>query len=145
MNKEEFLKKIEIELKISKNSEYTLGNYIDSNKKFLDSLEKGLEKIGEEDIKEYLAEKFSEKSPTSTILFLAAIKYSFWNILKKDPTANIRRPKREKRLPVVLTKKEALKLINSIKNKKSKLMISLLYSCGMRVSELTSLKIENLD
>ena len=38
MNSEDFLKKLEIELKISKNSGYTLRNYIDCNRKFLNFL-----------------------------------------------------------------------------------------------------------
>ena len=40
MNKPEFLEKIKIELKISKNSEYTIKNYFDCNKKLLDYIKK---------------------------------------------------------------------------------------------------------
>ncbi|MFA5953699.1 MAG: site-specific tyrosine recombinase/integron integrase [Candidatus Pacearchaeota archaeon] len=145
MNNEEFLKKLEVELKISKNSEYTLRNYIFSNEKFLDSVKKPLESINEDDVKIYLSEKLSSKSSTSIILFLSAIKYSFSNILKKDITLGIKRPKKEKILPEVLTKEEVKTLINSIENKKSKLMISLMYATGMRVSELINLKINDLE
>ena len=38
MNSEEFLKKLEIELKISKNSVYTIRNYVDANKQLFDAL-----------------------------------------------------------------------------------------------------------
>jgi len=79
------------------------------------------------------------------ILFLSALKYAYSNILKKDPTINIKRPKREKRFPTVLTKEEIKKLFEVLDTKKSKLMVSLMYACGMRVSELTNLKIENFD
>jgi integrase/recombinase XerD len=65
--------------------------------------------------------------------------------LKKDITLSIKRPKREKHLPSVLTKEEVIKLIDSLYNKKSKLMISLVYACGMRVSELVNLKVDDLD
>ena len=145
MTPEEFLQKLEIELKISKNSEYTLRNYVDSNRKFLNFTKKNPEKITEDDIKSYIAKNLSESSSSSIIIFLSALKYSFLNILKKDITLGIKRPRREKKLPTVLTKDELKQLINSISAKKSKLMISFMYACGFRVSELVNLKIKDLN
>jgi len=141
----EFLKKLEIELKISKNSEYTLRNYKDFNRKFLEYLKKNPENVIEDDVKVYLSEKLNNASSSTIIIFLSALRYAFSNILKKDITANIKRPKKEKRIPSVLTKEEIKKLINSIVSKKSRLMISLMYACGFRVSELVNLKVKDLN
>ena len=141
----EFLKKLEVELKISKNSEYTLRNYVNFNKKFLEYINKNPENIDEDDIKLYLSEILNNASSSTIIIFLSALKYAFSNILKKDITANIKRPKKEKRIPSVLTKEEVRKLINSIVARKSKLMVSLMYACGFRVSELVNLKIKDLN
>ena len=145
MNKEAFLKKLEIELKIGKNSEYTLKNYLSLNKKFFDWVKKNPEEVSEDDIKLYLAQNFSNHSAISSIIFLAALRFSYSSILGKDITANIKRPKREKKIPTVLTKKEVLTLFESLNTKKSRLMISLMYAAGMRVSEVVSLKIDDLD
>lgn len=145
MTPEEFLKKLEIELKISKNSAYTLRNYVDFNRKFLEFIKKNPEKIDIDDVKAYIAKNLSESSSSSIIVFLSALKYSFLNILKKDITLGIKRPKREKRLPTVLTKEETKKLFEVLDTKKSKIMISLMYACGFRVSELVNLKIDDLD
>lgn len=145
MNKEEFLKKLEIELKIAKNSIYTLKNYTRFNSQFLDYIKKTPDEIDEDDIKFYIAEKLSDRAAISIIMFLAALKYAYTGILKRDPTATIKRPRREKKLPTVLTKDEIFKLLGSLNNKKSKLMISLVYASGMRVSEVTGLKIDDLD
>jgi len=145
MKKEVFLDKLQIELKISKNSEYTIRNYLDANQQLLTFLNKSLAQITEDDVKKYLAEKMNNKSSASTILFLSAIKYSFSNILKKDITSTIKRPKKEKKIPVVMTKQEIKKLFDALSTKKSKLMISLIYAGGLRVSELVSLKIDDLD
>lgn len=145
MNKEAFLKKLEIELKIGKNSEYTLKNYLSLNKKFFDWVKKNPEEVSEDDIKIYLAQNFSDHSAISSIIFLAALRFSYSSILGKDITANIKRPKREKKIPTVLTKKEVLSLFESLNTKKSRLMISLMYAAGMRVSEVVSLKIDDLD
>jgi len=145
MIKEEFLRKLEVELKISKNSEHTIKSYIKSNKIFLENIKKEPSEIEEDDIKKYIAENLSEKSSISIIIFLAALKYAYSSILQKDLTSNIRRPKREKKIPTVLTKKEVSNLFKSINTKKSKMMIFLMYASGMRVSELTYLKIEDLN
>ena len=141
----EFLKKIEVELKISKNSSYTTQNYLKANENFLNFIKKSPEKAEEDDVKSYIAEKLSENSSSTIILFLSALKYSYSNILKNDITKNIKRPKREKRLPTVLTKEEIKRLFEVLDAKKSKLMVSLMYACGMRVSELINLKIIDLD
>ena len=145
MNKDDFLRKLEIELKIRKNSEYTLKNYLTFNRNFFYSIKKDPEAVSEDDIKIYLAENFSDRSAISSIMFLSALKFSYASILGKDITANIKRPKREKKIPTVLTKKEIISLFESLNTKKSKLMISLMYAAGMRVSEVVSLKIDDLD
>jgi len=145
MQKEEFLKKIETELKISKNSNHTIRNYLRANRELINSAGKPLEEINQDDVKSFMAEKLTESSSTTIIVFLSAIKYSFSNILKKDITLGIKRPKKEKRIPNVLSKEEVKSLLKSITNQKSKLMITLLYSAGLRVSELISLKVENLN
>src|SRR3989344_3966753 len=78
MNKEEFLKKLEILLKFS-------------NKPPID--------IFEEDIKKYIVSNMEKSASISIILFLSAVKYAYLSILKVDPTINIKRPKRERKIP----------------------------------------------
>ncbi|MCH8945345.1 MAG: tyrosine-type recombinase/integrase [Nanoarchaeota archaeon] len=145
MEKEEFLKKIMVELKISKNSEYTIRNYLSENLRLLDFTKKQPNEVDEDDVKIYIVENLSDHASMSIILFLSAIRYAYSNILKNDITLGIKRPKREKRLPTVLTKEEVKKMLNSVDTKKSKLMISLIYACGMRVSEILNLKINDLN
>jgi integrase/recombinase XerD len=145
MDKQEFIKKIEIELKISKNSEYTLRNYLRANNTLLDFVNKDPDQLTEDDVKMFMAENLSDKAASSIILFLAAIKYSYLSILKKDITSSIKRPKKERRIPTVLSKEEVKKLFGAIISTKSKLMVSLMYACGFRVSELTNLTVNDLD
>ena len=145
MNKEEFLKKVEIELKISKNSDYTVRNYLRANRDLIDYAKKLPDEISEDDLREYLANKISELSSSSIIVFLSAIKYAYSSVFKKDITSSIKRPKREKKTPSVLTADEIKRIIEILDNKKSKLMISILYLCGLRVSELVNLKVNDLN
>ncbi|MBU2639666.1 MAG: tyrosine-type recombinase/integrase [Nanoarchaeota archaeon] len=145
MNNEEFLKKLETELKISKNSPHTIRNYVKANKALLTFTKKSPETLTIDDVKLYMAEHLTDKASTSIIVFLAALRYAYTTIFEKDITVGIKRPKREKRIPSVLTKEEVKKLFSSINNKKSNLMITLIYAAGLRVSELTNLKIIDLN
>ena len=145
MEKGEFLKNLETEIKISKLSPYTLRNYIDFNKRLLEHSEKGPAKIEQQDIKNFLADEMSDKASSSNILFLASIRFAYSNIFSKDPTAGIKRPKKEKKIPAVLTKQEVLKLIDSASTLKSKLILQLLYSSGLRVSEIVKIRKQDLD
>lgn len=142
MDRNEFLQKLEEELNTANNSQHTIRNYLASNKFLLDFTNKDPENITQDDVKLYLENK---SSAMTKILFLAAIKYSFSNILKKDITLGIKRPKKEKQVLSILSKEEIKSLMDSISNKKSKLMISLIYAAGLRVSELTNLKVHDLD
>lgn len=57
----------------------------------------------------------------------------------------IHRPKREKLLPNVLSKEEVKELLNALTNTKHRVMLCLIYSCGLRRSELLNLKPVDID
>lgn len=145
MNKEEFLKKTEIELKISKNSNYTIRNYLRANSELLEFCRKSPGDVSEDDVKAFMASKLTDRASSTIIVFLSALRFAYSAILKKDVTLGIKRPKREKRIPAVLTKEEVIRLFDNLTNKKSRLMISLIYACGFRVSELINLKLSDLN
>jgi len=145
MNSQEFLKLLETEIKISKLSDYTLRNYLDFNKRLLGHAKKNPDQINTQDIKNFLADKMNDKATSSTILFLSSIRFAYSNVLDKDPTLRIKRPKKEHKIPIVLTREEIISLIDSTSTIKSRLILQLLYSSGLRVSEIVNLKIQDLD
>lgn len=77
-------------------------------------------------------------------LAYCAIKTFYKYVVKKECPYNLSKIKKKKRLPVVLTKNEILTILNKIKNKQHYLMIALLYSSGLRVSEIVNLKVKNV-
>jgi len=101
--------------------------------------------IEQQDIKNFLADKMSDRASASNILFLSSIKFAYTNILQKDPTAGIKRPKKENKIPIVLTKQEVLCLFEATETLKSNLILLLLYSSGLRVSEVVNIKPIDLD
>ena len=145
MEKDEFLKRLETEIKIGKLSDYTLRNYFNFNKQLLEHAKKLPEQIDSQDIKDFLADKMNDKASASTILFLSSVRFAYSNILAKDPTISIKRPKKENKIPIVLTKEEILKLFEATETLKSNLILQLLYSSGLRVSEIVNLKKQDLD
>jgi len=103
--------------------------------------------IRRENILEYLYDlSLSGKSLSTQNQSINAIKFYLEKVLKLDREYYfIDRPKKEKRLPVVLNKSEVANIINQITNIKHKIIIKLIYGCGLRVGELCNLTIADVD
>ena len=133
------LEKLQTELKLRGFSPLTVRNYSFFVDKFLKATNKSIDEINQEDVRAYLASMFDTKSKNTIMLAAASLKFFFKKILKKE-VGEIRVPKKDRKLPEVLTKEEVSKLINSAETRKSRLILSLLYSSGLRVSELVNVK-----
>lgn len=97
-------------------------------------------------IKKYLLEKQDRGQSSQTInVHLQAIKYFYREIMKSKAAVDIKFAKTASKLPIVLSRKEIEKMIDSIKNPKHKLLISISYGAGLRVSEAINLKIKDLN
>ena len=77
---------------------------------------------------------------------ISAVKkfYSHICLIAIDP-GKVTRPVPRYRLPNVLSKDEVKKLLNSLTNEKHRLMLSIIYACGLRRSELLQLKLEDVE
>lgn len=140
----EVVDKLKAELKIRGFSPLTVRNYSFFVEKFLERVNKKPDELNEDDVKLYLSEMFDNKSKNTIMLAAAALKFFFTEVLKKD-FEGVPLPKKEKRLPEVLSKPEVKNLIESTDTVKSRLIVSLLYSTGLRVSELVNLKVGDLN
>lgn len=99
--------------------------------------------IHEKEIKEFLG-KFKE--PNTQRGYHSAIKKYFEIILgQKDKFKYIPYARKDKKLPIVLSVSEIQAMFNVCENKKHKVILALLYSCSLRVSELINLKWEHID
>ncbi len=138
------LGKLHTELKLRGFSPLTVRNYSFFVDKFLKQTNKSVEQLSQEDVRTYLAGMFDDKSKNTIMLAAAALKFFFVEILKKE-VGEIKMPKKDKKLPEVLTRDEVSKLLKSAETRKSRLIISLLYSSGLRVSELVNLKPQDIN
>lgn len=97
-------------------------------------------------IEEFLLDKYKRKQSPQTInLALNAVKFLYTEILNSPQKIDLKFAKRNKKLPIVLSRNEIKKIIKATDNPKYKLMISLGYGCGLRVSEVINLRVADLD
>jgi integrase/recombinase XerD len=153
---ETFLSYLEFEKEFSKNTIESYKNDLEDFKEYLKIINKKPEDIDKKDAFDYLIYLSRKKlKPSSLRRKISSIR-SFYRFLireeliDRDPTNDLTFPKNEKKLPQILTVEEIEKLINvipknSLKGKRDKAIIELLYSSGLRVSEIINLKIKDLD
>lgn len=140
------IEKLETELKLRGFTQLTIKAYISHNKSFLDFIKKTPDKVNEDDIKSYLVHLLDiNNKPATVSLKLSSLKFFYKEVLEKDLFTKIKSPKLEKKLPVVLTKEEVKKLLKTPKKLKHRVILELMYSSGLRVSELTKIKVNDLD
>jgi site-specific recombinase XerD len=141
---EQYLREFELILKCETNSNQTIKNYMGALKSFLIYCQG---KIGEpkELIQHYIVDKLNDKSPKTINLNRAAI-VKFFKMIKKIDISliDVPRKRQNKKLIKIVDKNIIMAVIKETKNLKHKLQLSLLYCCGLRLNELTNLKIENI-
>lgn len=131
------------EMAIRNFSPATAKTYLFHIDSFMNFAKQPASELEEADAKSYIFYlKKRDKSASFICLAIASIKFLF-RIINKN--LNIESPKRERRIPVVLSKEEIQKLILNIKNLKHRLITELLYSSGLRVSEIINLKKSDID
>ncbi|MBT3348760.1 tyrosine-type recombinase/integrase [bacterium] len=143
---ENILEKTERILCLRNYSPKTRKAYLFSIKNYLSfSKEKGIQNK-QMAIEAFLFEKYKRnQSPQTINLALNAIKFLYAAVLKDPQKIDLKFAKKSKRLPIVLSRAEIERIIESTENAKYKIMISLGYACGLRVSEVVDLKVSDLD
>jgi len=146
MKLQELLQKIKDELRLRNYSSRTIESYLCCLVDYF----KYIKIIKQEPeinlIKKYLLEKQNRGQSSQTInLHLNAIKYFYREIFKSQIPIDIKFAKTASKLPVVFSRTEIEKIINSIDNKKHRLLIALSYGAGFRVSEAINLKIKDIN
>ncbi len=144
------------EKKLSENTLQSYKRDLKQFKRYLEACEVHYNRAKEEDIKDYIRElQENGKKPSSISRCIASIRSFYQFALKRkkvkiDPTAHIQAPKIEKRVPSVLTSKEVELLLEQpkdvdLKGTRDKAMLEFAYATGMRVTEIISLNIEDVN
>lgn len=143
----EYLEYLELEKGLSQNT-------IDAYRRDLSDFAQGIEdikSISRITINSYVRTLRERKlAPTSVIRKVASLRGFFkWatssGILDKNPAATLEQPKTPQRLPKVVSVKEIDEMLHNNLTPLEHVIMELLYSCGLRVSELVNLKINDID
>ena len=151
-----FLDFLENDKKLSLNTLQSYKRDILEYKEYIN--ENGLNylKISDEDISDYLSSMKKANKKTSTISRNLATVRSFYQFLvktkkiKKDPTIGVKSPKVEKKAPSILSSKEVELLLDQpkavdLKGIRDKAMLEFAYATGMRVTEIISLNVSDVN
>ncbi|WP_062059127.1 site-specific tyrosine recombinase/integron integrase [Sediminicola sp. YIK13] len=135
-------------LELKKYANNTVKSYISSFETFINYYNnKELVAINEGDVRTYILKLVQEDKSNSYInSAINSIKFYYESVLgMPNRFYEIERPRKEKKLPKVLSKDDVLNIIEHTNNLKHKCIVSLLYSSGIRRNELVNLKITDID
>lgn len=142
------IEKLQLEMEYRNYSPSSVKSYCTSMSVMEERLNKALSSITTEEFKVYLHDLiFNQKRSTSLInQHISAFKIFYTEVLKNDwEKIKLKRPKKVQKLPVVLSMGEVERLISVINNIKHKAMVMLLYSAGLRRTELLQIKPTDID
>ncbi len=136
------------DLRIRNRSPHTEDCYARCVAAFAKHFDKSPHLLGPEEIRAYLVHLVDEKHVSWSVLnqTVCALRFLYRVTLGKDyPVDQIPYAKKEKKLPVVLSRQEVVRFLATPKNLKHRAMLMTTYSGGLRVSEVTRLGCRDID
>lgn len=105
-------------------------------------------KLTAEEVKDYLYE-LQNRSKTSSESYFKHTVYGLRYLLKSEslPYSHLQLPaiKKDKKLPVVLSKEEAWRMLFSLESHKDRILIGFIYGCGLRNAEVCNVRLQDVD
>lgn len=125
----------------------TIKVYVNAVAKFAKYFDCSPEQLDQEHIRKYLLAQLRRgRSRQTCVVARNALRHLYTDTLKRpDCFVDLPRPKREHRLPVVLSQEEVRRLFSVVTNLKHRALLMVAYDAGLRVSELCHLKVPDID
>ncbi len=144
-----WLSKFKQHLENKRFSKSTVDNYVFHVKHMLNYfIERNPEELTNEDIERYIHEYIIRRQRSASFQKVAISAFKkFFGIIRNVyiDIEEVERPKNARHLPSVFNQKEIKNLLDSTNNLKHKLILSLIYSSGLRLGETTNIKINDID
>lgn len=129
-------------------SEKTQDTYMRAVRQLAEHYGKSPERISEEELRRYFLYLRNDKrvSPSTFTHALCGIKFLYERTLHREwATLDLVRPRREKRLPVVLSVDEVRRILGCLHRPRYRVCLSTIYTCGLRLSEGVHLQVRDID
>jgi integrase/recombinase XerD len=129
-------------------SERTQESYIRAVRQLAEYYGKSPDRVSEEELRQYFLYLKNEKhaSRSTCTLALCGIKFFYEYTLHRDwPTLSFVRPAHERKLPVVLSRKEVCRILGCLRQPHYRVCLSTIYACGLRLQEGVQLQVADID
>jgi integrase/recombinase XerD len=136
------------DLQIRRYSPATIRIYLHAMAEFARHFGKAPDQLGAEHIRQYQLFLIQEKkvSQPTVVQMVCALRFFYTHTLnRKIPMERIPFPRRERKLPLILSREEVKALLQAPGDLRHRTLLAILYGCGLRVSELTELKVGDID
>ena len=135
------------DLRLKNFSDDTIKVYVHAVKKFALFLGRSPDESTAEDVRAFMIHQLDRGLSRSYCVILRnALRHLFVDTLgRTDELKAVPRPKREQRLPVVLSRQEVQRLFAVVENIKHRALFMVAYDAGLRLSEVLNLRIEDID
>jgi integrase len=136
------------DLQLKGYSDSTQALYVAAVRQLCEHYDKSPGRITEEELRDYFlyGKNVKKWSRSTSTVALCGIKFFYENTIQRAwPTLLFIRPGREKKLPVVLSRDEVCKILSNLELLRYRVCLTTIYSCGLRLSEGTHLKVEDID
>ena len=143
---DDLLIKAKKEMVLGGYSPKTIKSYLGCLREYFLYKRNNLDVPDTDNVKEFLLNKLEKGiSSRTTNIYLNAIKYFYQEVLKINCHIDVHYAKTPQSLPVVLSRKEIENMIAVTENQKHRLILSLAYGAGLRVSEVVNLKVKDVN
>jgi site-specific recombinase XerD len=148
-NQARITEKVMNELKLRGYSQKTQKAYLHHIGRYIGYFAKDPKELDEKHIRDYMlhlidTEKVSRAYHDQAAV--SAVKFLYDHVLNMPKTVgSLPRPRKEKKLPIVLSREDVIRIFESVNNIKHKAILMLAYSAGLRVSEVVKLRVQDID
>ena len=135
------------DLRLKNFADSTIKVYVHAVEKFARFLGRSPDESTAEDVRKFLIHELDRGlSRSYCVIQHNALRHLYLDTLRRpDELKAVPRPKRERRLPVVLSREEVRRLFAVVQNIKHKALFMTAYDAGLRLSEILNLRIEDID
>jgi len=136
------------DLQIRHYSPITIRVYLHSVAEFARHFGTSPERLRAEHIRQYQLFLIKEKkvSQSTVVQLVCALRFLYTHTLRrKIPIERIPFPRREKKLPLILSREEVKALLEAPGSLRDRTALAILYGCGLRVSEVIHLQVSDID
>ena len=140
--------RMEMDMKLRRLSPRTISCYLACMKKVAVHFGKSPADLRDEEIRSYLHHLIEERKASQAVISqsYSALKFLFEKTLQKEwDVLKIPRSRQKKKLPEVLSKQEVELIFSATRNLKHRAILMTIYSAGLRVSEVSRLKVSDID